>query len=392
MYAGASHFDFFAVKTNEFIFSVCIFFLSIQLPPENPIMIGLHPNAEIGFLTTSAEHLFSTIVNLSGGGGGDGDGDEGAGKTGKVMEDIMTRLPNGFDEPMLADRAKPILEDPQHPQAPYVVVLLQECGRANVLLRQIRGTLDELAKGLNGQLSMSEAMENLAQALSINQVPGRNPFHQTSWERFAWPSKKSLSSWTAELIERVKKFQAWATECTLPMSLWMPMLFNPQAFLTAVKQATARRAQLPLDTMTVETHVTTMLQPEQVEAYPEDGACVHGLFIEGARWCTPEEAAEENAEPTIVGSTPTYGWLMDSRLKELLPLMPVLYIKSVEVQKTWEASAVGFLRHDPTVYDCPVYSTTFRGPTYVFMATLNSKHSTSKWVLSGTALIMQEND
>merc|ERR1712199_139806 len=58
---------------------------------------------------------------------------------------------------MLADRAKPILEDPQHPQAPYVVVLLQECGRANVLLRQIRGTLEELAKGLNGQLSMSEA-------------------------------------------------------------------------------------------------------------------------------------------------------------------------------------------------------------------------------------------
>merc|ERR1711871_1840877 len=137
-----------------------------------------------------------------GGGGGDGDGDEGAGKAGKVMEDIMTRLPNGFDEPILADRAKPILEDSAHPQAPYVVVLLQECGRANVLLRQIRSTLEELGKGLNGQLSMSEAMENLSQALSINQVPGRNPFHQTSWERFAWPSKKSLSSWVAELIER----------------------------------------------------------------------------------------------------------------------------------------------------------------------------------------------
>ena len=69
-----------------------------------------------------------------------------------------------------------------------------------------------------------------------------------------------------------------------------------------------------------------------------------------------------------------------------------VYVKAVEVAQNWEAQAVGFMRHDPTVYDCPVYSTTFRGPTFVFMATLQSKTDTSKRVLSGTALIMQEND
>merc|ERR1711871_169274 len=366
-------------------------YIEESLPAENPVLFGLHPNAEIGFLTASAQHLFSTIVSLSGGGGSDGSGGSGS-ASGKVMEDILSRLPNGFDEPMLADRAKPVLEDPSNEQGPYVVVLLQECGRANVLLREIRRTLEELAKGLNGQLSMSESMENLALALSINEVPGRNPFHQCSWERYAWPSKKSLSSWTSELLERVKRFQSWAAEMALPMSLWMPMLFNAQAFLTAVKQVTARKSQLPLDSMTVETHVTTMLQPVQCEAYPEDGAYVHGLFIEGARWSTAEEAAAAEEEPTLIGNTPTLGWLMDARLKELLPPMPVMFIKAVEVSQKWSAQAVGFMRHAPGIYDTPVYTTTFRGPTFVFMGTLNSKTATSKWTLSGTALIMQEND
>jgi len=37
-------------------------------------MFGLHPNAEIGYLTTQGESLFSTIAAVSGGsGGGSGD-------------------------------------------------------------------------------------------------------------------------------------------------------------------------------------------------------------------------------------------------------------------------------------------------------------------------------
>lgn len=44
------------------------------LPPESPILYGLHPNAEIGFLTRTSERLFSTIFELqprdAGGAGG----------------------------------------------------------------------------------------------------------------------------------------------------------------------------------------------------------------------------------------------------------------------------------------------------------------------------------
>ena len=34
------------------------------MPPESPYLYGLHPNAEIGFLTTTSENLFKTVFEM----------------------------------------------------------------------------------------------------------------------------------------------------------------------------------------------------------------------------------------------------------------------------------------------------------------------------------------
>jgi dynein heavy chain, axonemal len=83
------------------------------------------------------------------------------------------------------------------------------------------------------------------------------------------------------------------------------------------------------------------------------------------------------------------GYLVDGRLKELLPAMPVIYIKAVTVQPTWEPSSVGYLRRVADIYECPVYVTSFRGFTYIFLATLKTLDPCNKWVLTGTAILMQ---
>ena len=44
----------------------------------------------------------------------------------------------------------------------------------NELLDEIRRSLVELRKGMDGALNMSEPMEDLAAALAINQVPGES--------------------------------------------------------------------------------------------------------------------------------------------------------------------------------------------------------------------------
>ena len=73
------------------------------------------------------------------------------------------------------------------------------------------------------------------------------------------------------------------------------------------------------------------------------------------------------------------GSIVESRLKELHPVMPVMFIKAVTQDKQELRS----------LYDCPVYKTRQRGPTYVWTFNLKSKEKPAKWVLAGAALLLQ---
>ena len=79
-------------------------------------------------------------------------------------------------------------------------------------------SLDEVNKGLSGQLNITDAMEDLVTALSIDEVPGRNPFHSISWEKLAWPSTKSLSGWFTDVLLRVAQLSEWQTSMMHPAS------------------------------------------------------------------------------------------------------------------------------------------------------------------------------
>ena len=35
-----------------------------SLPPESPYLYGLHPNAEIGFLTQTSDEMFRTVLEM----------------------------------------------------------------------------------------------------------------------------------------------------------------------------------------------------------------------------------------------------------------------------------------------------------------------------------------
>lgn len=94
---------------------------------------------------------------------------------------------------------------------------------------------------------------------------------------------------------------------------------------------------------------------------PREGAYVHGLHMEGARWDVQA------------------GIIMDSRLKELFPAMPVINIRAITQDKQ-------DLRN---MYECPVYKTRTRGPTYVWTFNLKTKDKPAKWTLAGVALLLQ---
>lgn len=109
---------------------------------------------------------------------GDG-GDDAESKVKLMLVDLLGRLPENYNMVVLKSDAAPNLEQQD---APYTLLLLQEITRMNTLLSDMRVTMQDLQKGLNGELNMSEGMEHLLEAMSINQVPGRNVFHRTSWK------------------------------------------------------------------------------------------------------------------------------------------------------------------------------------------------------------------
>ncbi|KAH7825191.1 dynein haevy chain 4, outer dynein arm beta [Monocercomonoides exilis] len=319
-------------------------YIEEALPPESPYLFGLHPNAEIGFLTEQADSLFQTILSLQPRDANTGEGETAEEKVSKFIEELLQNLPEGFDMPELYARVQE--------RTPYVSVCLQECDRMNILLNIMKTTLKELALGLKGDLSMSDSMSTLMNSIFMDQVPD-------SWAAKAYPSLKSLPAWIQNLTERIRQLQEWSLDLNLPKSVWLSGLFNPQSFLTAVMQTTSRKNQWPLDKMVLQTDITRKSMDDLASA-PREGAYIHGLFLEGARL------------------DPKSGYLAESHLMELRPSVPIIFVRAILIEK----------REVKDVYHCPVYRTRRRGPTYVWEFTLKTKLPESKWVLAGVAMLL----
>lgn len=334
-----------------------------SLPAESPYLYGMHPNAEIEFLTVTSGHLFNTVLELQprSTGGKEGEGGQSREERLKtILDEILEKLPDQFNMTELGARCPP------EERTPYTVVAFQECARMNRLTRELRRSLKELDLGLKGELTITAAMEALSDALFFNKVPG-------SWEKLAYPSTKPLAFWYADLLDRIKFLEAWSTDFNLPNAVWLGGLFNPQSFLTAIEQQTARKNEWPLDKMCLQCEVTKKYNREDFPAPPREGSYVYGLYMEGARWDTQT------------------GLIQDSRLKELTPAMPVLFIKAIPLDK----------QDVRGTYDCPVFKTKERGraneqvavgvcPGFVWSLNLKTKVNPNKWILAGVAMLLSD--
>lgn len=324
-------------------------YIDDELPPESPYLYGLHPNAEIDFLTSTSEALFRTVLELQPRDMNAENMVDGAQtrdeKIKQRLDEILERLPEEFPIRELMSKA----ED----KSPYTIVALQECERLNILTREIKRTLRELNLGLKGELTITAKMEALQDSLFLDQIP-------ESWEKRAYPSLYTLGLWFMDLLQRIKELEMWTCDFQLPVSVWISGLFNPQSFLTAIMQTTARKNEWPLDKMCLHVEVTKRSR-EELGGHSRDGAYLHGVFMEGARWDIQNDH------------------ITDAKLKELQMQMPVLLIKAIPIDR----------REIKNTYECPIYKTKERGPTYVWTFNLRTKDKPTKWVLAGVCLLCQ---
>ncbi|XP_044534788.1 dynein axonemal heavy chain 11 [Gracilinanus agilis] len=321
-------------------------YIEEMLPPESPVLYGLHPNAEIGFLTVTSNTLFRILLEMQPRNLliSEEMAQSSEEKVKTILDDILEKLPEEFDMAEMAHKSPA--------RSPYVLVCFQECERMNLLLREIRASLQQLDLGLRGELTLSPDMEAQQAALKYDAVPD-------TWLRLAYPSTYGLAQWFSDLLVRCRELDTWTQDLVLPAVVWLPGFFNPQSFLTAVMQSAARKNQWPLDSMGLNVDVTKKSKDDYGHP-PREGAYLHGLFMEGARWDVQA------------------GSLAEARLMELAAPMPVLFVRAGPADR----------RDTQHTYECPVYRTRARGPTYVCTFGLRSRERAAKWVLAGAALLL----
>lgn len=120
--------------------------------------------------------------------------------------------------------------------------------------------------------------------------------------------------------------------------------------------------------MTNRTTFLNIRDPSDLVGVPPTGVHIHGLFLEGASW---EEGKGEDE-----------GYIFDSKMKELHPVMPVANVFSVQLSEmSWE-----------NMYKCPVFVTSQRGDTFVVAVNvrMDPDDDEKRWILFGAALLMTD--
>jgi dynein heavy chain len=326
-----------------------------------PEVFGMHLNAALAASQDETFSVLGTIVVLESGGGGGGGADD--------VEEIVDGVARGLEAacPSLFVLEEIAMAYPIRYEESMNTVLGQECIRYNKLLLEIITTLPMTIKALAGLVVMSTELDLMVKNMYINRVPD-------NWTAKAYPSLKPLSSWAEELFERVGFVSTWIKE-GIPKCFWITGFYFPQAFITGSRQNYARKNQFPIDAVDFN-FIVIATPPAEIEAAPEDGVYIRGLYIEGARW---------NEETLSID---------DSRPKQLYTLMPIIHL---EPEKDRQPVNEG-------VYRMPVYkelsrrgilATTGHSSNFIMWLEIPSNREDSQnffeesdqttWILAGVA-------
>ncbi|KAJ8971587.1 hypothetical protein NQ317_002870 [Molorchus minor] len=316
---------------------------------DDPVVFGLHPNADITFAQSQTYLCLSALLKLQpkqvGGSAGESQEDV----TANCAKSILDQMPKLFDLEGISKKYPVQYEESLN------TVIIQEAIRYNKLLVVIKSSLNDLLKALKGLVVMSEALEKMTVSLFSNIVPAM-------WASKAYPSLKPLGAWVIDLGARVKFLNTWVDR-GIPPAFWISGFYFPQAFLTGTLQNFARRHVVSIDTI----NFTFKVLQSPPNKRPVDGCCIYGLFLEGARWNTNTQILD------------------DSHPRELYTDMPVIWLIPEENHKKPNG-----------IYDCPVYKTLTRAGTlsttghstnYVLTIEVPSKRIEQYWIKAGVALI-----
>ena len=155
-----------------------------------------------------------------------------------------------------------------------------------------------------------------------------------------------------------------------PKVVWLGGLHCPETYIAAFVQSACRARNWPLDASAMYTEVTQYRRPEDIDARPDIGCYISGLYLEGAVWDEREGAL---ANPPVGDKT-------------LVTELPILRLVPSRRGDDDDDASRG------ATFKTPVYFTQSRrnaaGQGLCFEADLATKDHPSTWILRGVALVL----
>ncbi|KAM5264417.1 dynein axonemal heavy chain 5 [Ctenodactylus gundi] len=312
---------------------------------DSPEVFGLHPNADITYQSKLAKDVVDTILSIQPKDSSGGGNETREAVVARLADDMLEKLPPDYSPFEVKERLQKMgLFQPMN------IFLRQEIDRMQKVLNLVRSTLTELKLAIDGTIVMSENLRDALDCMFDARIPAR-------WKKASWVSS-TLGFWFTELLERNCQFTSWVFNGR-PHCFWMTGFFNPQGFLTAMRQEITRANKgWALDNMVLCNEVTKWMK-DDISAPPTEGVYVYGLYLEGAGW------DKKNMK------------LIESKPKVLFELMPVIRIYA-------ENNTV----RDLCLYSCPIYKKPVRTDlNYIAAVDLRTAQAPEHWVLRGVALL-----
>ena len=142
----------------------------------------------------------------------------------------------------------------------------------------MRTICSDLRLAIDGTIIMSEQMSDALNQIYDARIP-------KAWSKISWASS-TLGFWFTELLDRYAQMSSWIFEAR-PNCFWLTGFFNPQGFLTAMRQEVTRAHASKgwaLDAVKLTNDMTKMAREDVTQPPNPDvgGVYIYGLFLYGA--------------------------------------------------------------------------------------------------------------
>ncbi|KAA0176015.1 hypothetical protein FNF27_02407 [Cafeteria roenbergensis] len=339
---------------------------------DSPELFGLHPNADLTFRAKEASELLATLGETQPRGAAVSTA---GGAKAKSLDELVMELASDFVKQVPADYIEDVYVEQIRKRLggmrkPMNIFLFQEIQRFQAVIERVRNMLEQMVLAIKGDVVMTKELQEAMVDLNDAKVP--KPWLFTpGGDEFSWLFP-GLGQWFNSFALRDAQFREWL-EGSVPPAFWMTGFFNPQGFLTAMKQQTTRdnaRSNWALDDVDYKTEVLDIERLEQVGSAPDTGVLAYGLLMDGARWNKKR------------------GSLAESEPKVLIAELPILHVTAVTFPKDGEGNPVK-PASEMAKYECPLYRYQARTARYlVFSPRLETKdHPADHWILRGVAAL-----